>query len=169
MAVTVFRLSHRPCRDRRISTHCGLVARAFGAERILYSGTRDTQMEMSVRNVVKQWGGPFTVEYRKDWKAAIRDFRGKVAHLTMYGIPLRKRINRIRQHSSIMVVIGGGKVPPDAYKLADWNISVTSQPHSEVAALAVFLHEYFQGKEVAKRFRKARKAVIPQERGKKVV
>jgi len=35
------------------------------------------------------------------------------------------------------------KVPGSMYKMADWNISVTSQPHSEISALSIFLHEFF--------------------------
>jgi tRNA (cytidine56-2'-O)-methyltransferase len=167
--VSVFRLSHRPYRDRRISTHCGLVARAFGAEEILYSGVKDTSMELSIRNVVKDWGGSFGVEFERNWRDAIRGFKGRVVHLTMYGIPLQEKIKQIRQNPRIMVVVGGEKVPPDVYKLADFNIAVTSQPHSEVAALAVFLHEYFQGRETGKVFEKPKKKVVPQERGKKVV
>ena len=167
--VTVLRLSHRPYRDRRISTHCGLVARAFGADGILYSGFKDTQMELSINNVVKEWGGPFGVDFERNWRDAIRKFRGRVVHLTMYGIPLQKKISQLRQHPNIMVVVGGEKVPPEVYKMADFNIAVTSQPHSEVAALAIFLHEYFRRKELGKRFEGNRKRVVPQERGKKVV
>ena len=89
--VTVLRLGHRPYRDRRISTHCGLVARAFGADGILYSGIKDTEMELSISNVVKEWGGSFTVKYERNWRDVIRKFRGKVVHLTMYGIPVQKK------------------------------------------------------------------------------
>ena len=59
-------------------------------------------------------------------------------------------------------------MPPEIYALADSNIAVSSQPHSEVAALAVFLHEYFDGKELEKKFKNAKIRVVPQERGKKV-
>ncbi|MGI0148094.1 MAG: tRNA (cytidine(56)-2'-O)-methyltransferase, partial [Thermoplasmata archaeon] len=33
--VTVLRLGHRPSRDKRVTTHVALVARAFGAAGIL--------------------------------------------------------------------------------------------------------------------------------------
>jgi tRNA (cytidine56-2'-O)-methyltransferase len=69
----------------------------------------------------------------------------------------------------LLVIVGGEKVPPEAYRLADWNVAVTNQPHSEVAALAVFLHEYFQGRELRKRFERARRRIVPQARGKKIV
>jgi tRNA (cytidine56-2'-O)-methyltransferase len=41
MRVTVLRLGHRPERDKRITTHVGLVARAFGAEEMLLAGGGD--------------------------------------------------------------------------------------------------------------------------------
>ena len=65
-----------------------------------------------------------------------------------------------------MVVVGGEKVPPEIYQSADWNVAVANQPHSEVAALAIFLDRYFQGKQLDKKFQKAKIKIIPQERGK---
>ena len=58
MAISVLRLGHRPARDKRISTHVGLVARAFGADNLFYSGIKDSSFEKSIHGVVKQWGGP---------------------------------------------------------------------------------------------------------------
>ena len=70
--------------------------------------------------------------------------------------------------SDKLVVVGGPKVPGEVYGLADWNVSVTSQPHSEVSALAVFLHELFEGRELDGVFEGARMRITPQERGKRV-
>ena len=42
--VTVLRIGHRPERDKRITTHVALVARAFGAERILVD-FKDKELE----------------------------------------------------------------------------------------------------------------------------
>ena len=52
--------------------------------------------------------------------------------------------------------------------MADWNVGVTSQPHSEVSALAVFLHELREGEELGVSFPGARRRVVPQARGKRV-
>ena len=139
--ITVLRLGHRAGRDPRISTHCALVARAFGADRIIYSGEHDSDFESSVKNIVKNWGGKFEIEYEKNWRRLIKGFPGKKVHLTMYGIPLLKEISGIRKSNEILVIVGGQKVPAEVYHMVEHNISVTSQPHSEVAALAVFLHE----------------------------
>ena len=170
MVVYVFRLSHRIGRDKRISTHCGLVSRTFGANGIFYSGEKDESLEKSIKAAVKEWGGSFEVKYVDKWKRFIKDFKGEKIHLTMYGLPVQKTIPKIRKfRKDLLVIVGGEKVPGEVYQLADFNISVTSQPHSEVAALAIFLHEYFQGMELTKKFNDAKRKVIPQERGKKVI
>ncbi len=167
--ITVLRLGHRVGRDARISTHCGLVARAFGAGKIIFSGEEDEKLMNSVREVAEEWGGPFSVKYEKNWKSVIQNFKGIKVHLTMYGIPIEKRIDEIRKKRNVLVIIGGSKVPGEVYALADYNIAITNQPHSEVAALAIFLHEYFQGRELRKRFKNPKLRIIPQEKGKKVV
>lgn len=163
--ITVLRLGHRLQRDARISTHCGLVARAFGASGIVFSGEEDKKLIQGIRNVVKNWGGPFSVRYEKNYRKVIKKHR-TVIHLTMYGIPLKKEIRKIKKKCNILVIIGGEKVPGEIYHLADYNIAVTNQPHSEVAALAVFLNEY-SGKE--KKFKKAKLRIVPQKKGKKVI
>jgi tRNA (cytidine56-2'-O)-methyltransferase len=167
--ITVLRLGHRAFRDRRISTHCGLVARALGAEKLFYSGEMDRNLEESVDSVSRQWGGGFSVEHVKSWKKVIQGFRGKKVHLTMYGMPIQDRIKDIRKTRNLLVIVGGEKVPGDVYQLSDWNLSVSSQPHSEVASLGIFLHEYFRGKELGKGFPGSRIRLIPQERGKKII
>jgi len=89
--------------------------------------------------------------------------------LTVYGKPLTEKIKEIKSEKDLTVIVGGEKVPPEVYKLSDWNISVTTQPHSEIAALAIFLDRYFNGGEFKSKFSKAKLRVIPQERGKKVL
>lgn len=169
MKIFVLRLGHRISRDKRISTHCGLVSRAFGANGIIYSGERDQSLLDSVKNVVKQWGGKFEVKYEKDWKSFVRKWKGKVVHLTIYGMPVQEKIEEIeKSKEDLLIVIGGEKVPPELYKLADWNISITNQPHSEIAALAIFLDKLFKGGELYKRFTNGKIRVEPDESGKKV-
>jgi tRNA (cytidine56-2'-O)-methyltransferase len=171
MTVHVLRLGHRIARDKRITTHCALVSRALGAEKMIYTGQRDKSLEHSVQKMSNDFGGSFILTYTDNTKKTISDFQknGKVAHLTVYGLPLQKTISRIRKQKKLLVVVGGEKVPPAVYQQADWNISVTSQPHSEIAALAVFLHEFFQGRELMKDFRNAKRKIVPQKRGKKII
>jgi len=167
MTVKILRLGHRAARDKRISTHCALVARAMGADGIIYTGQKDSEMEKSVLRVASQWGGDFTVEHATSWRKVVKDFKGKSTHLTMYGLPVQKKIAEIRKAKNLLIVIGGEKVPMEVYHEMDWNIGVTSQPHSEVGALSVFLHEYFQGKELSLDFGKSERRIIPQKAGKR--
>jgi tRNA (cytidine56-2'-O)-methyltransferase len=170
MGITVLRLGHRPMRDKRVTTHLFLAARALGANRGIYSGVRDRSLEETLASVCREWGGTFKVEYTEDWKKTIRRWSGKVIHLTMYGMPFKETIPVIRgEAAEKIVVVGGEKVPREAYQLADWNLSVTSQPHSEISALTLFLHEYFEGRELEREFEGARLRIIPQERGKKMI
>ncbi len=168
--ITVLRLGHRTSRDKRITTHCCLVARAFGADKIILSGKRDDSVLASVSKVVEKWGGNFAAEYRADWKRALKEFDGTRVHLTFYGMPLKESVKKIRakKPKNILIIIGAEKVPREVYSLADFNACIGGQPHSEVAALAVFLHEYFKGMELERDFA-GRVKIIPQKKGKLVV
>lgn len=156
--IAVLRLGHRPERDKRVTTHVALVARAFGAEKLYYSGVRDDHFEASVKRVVEQWGGPFEVEFVKSWRKLIETFPGKRVHLTMYGEDKRVRGDQL-------VIVGGEKVPSEVYHLADLNVAIGNQPHSEVAALAVYLNDVSG---LRKSFDNARLSIEPCARGKKV-
>jgi len=170
--VYVLRIGHRIERDKRISTHVGLVARAFGAKGIILVNT-EPEVKEKIEKVTKTWGGPFTTEVVEDWRKIIIDWRnqgGIVVHLTMYGLPIDATIERIRQiGGKMLVVVGAEKVPKELYLISDYNISVTNQPHSEVAALAIFLDRFYMGKEISLKFSNAKLKIIPSERGKKVV
>ncbi len=170
MRVTVLRLGHRPERDKRITTHVGLVSRAFGAEKMLLVG-RDPSVEESLADVVERWGGDFRLKTDVSWKGEVvrwKEAGGKVVHLTMYGSRMQSVIDEIRMHDNILVVVGAEKVPSEMYDLADWNVAVGSQPHSEVAALAVFLDHLMEGRELTKNFDGGLE-IIPSPRGKQVV
>ena len=169
MRVAVLRIGHRPERDKRITTHVGLVARAFGAEEMLMNG-RDASVEESLADVAKRWGGDFVLQADVSWKGeAVRwkEAGGKVVHLTMYGSNLPDVIDEIRKSERILVVVGAEKVPAEMYDLADWNVAVGNQPHSEVAALAVFLDRLFEGRELVEEFTGGLK-IVPSPRGKQV-
>ncbi|MCD6381966.1 MAG: tRNA (cytidine(56)-2'-O)-methyltransferase [Candidatus Aenigmarchaeota archaeon] len=172
MKVFILRLGHRRKRDERMSTHCGLVARALGADGIIFSGESDQGLIESIRKVVKNWGGKFVVRYEKNWKKIIKSWNGIKIHLTMYGLPIQDKIKEIRKLGKgrkVLIIIGSEKVPSEVYGLVDYNIAVTNQPHSEVAALAIFLHELFEGKELNKKLLNAKLRIIPSEREKKVI
>ncbi|HII05831.1 MAG TPA: tRNA (cytidine(56)-2'-O)-methyltransferase, partial [Methanotrichaceae archaeon] len=69
---------------------------------------------------------------------------------------------------AVMVVVGAEKVPPEIYEMADWNVGVGNQPHSEVAALAVFLDRLWEGEELEKEF-DGKIQVVPSPRYKTVI
>jgi len=170
MRVAVLRLGHRPERDKRITTHVGLVARAFGAEEMLLVG-RDEKLVAGLEDVAERWGGDFQVRQVSSWKHEARRWKeagGKIVHLTMYGTPFSESIDEIRRSEALMVVVGAEKVPPEIYEMADWNVGVGNQPHSEVAALAVFLDRLWQGEELDREF-EGRIEVVPSPRYKTVI
>ena len=164
--VAVLRIGHRPGRDPRLSTHVALVARAFGAER-MYLHPPDPHVAESVEGVAARWGGSFRVLPAPSWKEVVRSERGPVVHLTMYGTPLARLLPRLARARSVLLVVGGAKVPPAIYGAATYNVSVGSQPHSEVAAVAVAL-ERLRGLPGARGFPGARQRIVPTARGKTV-
>ena len=141
--IKVLRLGHRIERDKRITTHCALVARAFGANEIILSGEKDAAILESVKKVCLKWGGGFKISYEPAFSSFLRKQKRlgfKIVHLTMYGEEFFKRVPAIKKEKKIVLVIGSQKVPPIVYQLADYNVSVGSQPHSEVAALSILLY-----------------------------
>lgn len=172
--IVVLRVGHRPERDMRVTTHVGLTGRALGASGMLLAFD-DKSVAESIERVDKAWGGNFWVNvgvsYRseiKKWKAA----GGIVVHLTMYGINMPDCIGAIRndyKEKNVMVVVGAEKVPGDVYQLVDYNVAVGNQPHSEIAALALFLDWLQQGREFEKTFSDGEIQIQPTEHGKSVV
>ncbi len=166
--ITVLRLEHRVGRDKRMTTHCALAARALGADRMVYSGDHDGSMEENVESVSERWGGDFEVEHVKSWKNYLKNFDGKRVYLSMYGLPIQEKIEDVKNfEEDICVVVGGEKIPGDIYDYIDIQIAVTNQPHSEVAALAVFL-DRFLGVEGAEGGFEGSVEIVPKERGKEI-
>lgn len=169
--IVVLRYGHRLVRDYRVTSHCCLVARAFGAKKIIIAGDEDKSIIESVEDVSKRWGGGFRVEFTGSWRKTLAEFRKKgffLVHLTMYGLQLQKEEKRLGQKKKLLIVIGSQKVEKGVYEQSDANIAVTSQPHSEIAALAVALDRIQKGQELALRFPKAEISIVPQAKGKKV-
>ena len=172
--LAVLRYGHRKERDKRTTTHVGLVARAFGADMLILTDTDDLTAKKTLDDVTSRWGGNFRVELKKGWKKAVMDWKKRgalVIHLTMYGLPVDNVISEIRKQPDreILVFVGAEKVPSEIYSLADYNVSVGSQPHSEIAALAIFLDRFFEGKELSKKFAGARMEIQPQAKGKQLL
>ena len=92
-----------------------------------------------------------------------------IVHLTMYGSLWEEAIPSISLEKPALVVVGGTKVPSEVFHLADHNVSVGNQPHSEVAALAVFLNSWLGPVDNESKFSGARMKVIPSAKGKVVI
>jgi tRNA (cytidine56-2'-O)-methyltransferase len=134
-----------------------------------------TGIDQSVKDTVdavgKRWGGNFEVEIVDSWREVARSWKksgGKIAHLTMYGINIDDAIENMCKEEKLLVIIGAEKVPREAYELADYNIAVGNQPHSEIAALAIFLDRVFSGKQLKKDVAGGQLRIVPSEKGKQV-
>ncbi|KXA91808.1 hypothetical protein AKJ63_00835 [candidate division MSBL1 archaeon SCGC-AAA259D18] len=163
-------MGHRPGRDRRISTHVALAARAFGADGIIFSDYRAKKTKKSLEKVNRTWGGSFFVRGGEDWRGVITDWRssgGVVVHLSMYGLSVGEEITKLRG-DNILIIVGAEKVPSEVYELADLNIAIGNQPHSEISAMAIFLDRLFEGEELDKDFSEAKRKIVPSNSGKEV-
>ncbi len=175
LTINLLRLGHRIHRDHRTTTHCALVARAFGASKMYYCGQEDDSLQNTITKVNESWGGDFEVTYLDSWKSFINK-RKKENHFiilcTMYGknIPdIETNLVNISQTQDIIIIIGSEKIPPELISLSDVNVAISNQPHSEVAALAILLDRLFKGKQLNLDFSNSKINIIPQEKGKKSI
>jgi len=167
--VVILRVGHRPERDQRVTTHVGLTARALGAKG-MYLAASDKGVVGSIGDVVSRWGGNFFCEDNIKWRSCIREWKengGTVVHLTMYGLNLPDIIEEARTREKILVIVGAEKVPGEIYGLADFNVAVTGQPHSEISSLALFMDHLYDGKEMNLEFPGAQIRIIPTKVGKR--
>ncbi len=173
-AVSVLRIGHRLVRDDRTTTHAVLVSRALGCNRI-YMTDVDDEIKSTLNRVNKRWGGEneFRLEIIDNWKQIIKNWKsngGIVVHLTMYGALINEKITELKAlNQDILVIIGAEKVPKEIYFLSDYNIAIGNQPHSEIAALAVFLDRIFDGNQFDRKLSNESIKIIPTEKGKNVI
>ena len=175
-SVVVLRWGHRYQRDARLTTHVALTARALGAAGFVLSDTVDEKLKETVEKITQSWGGSFFFEMATPWKRVVKDWRNKggiVVHLTAYGENIQssnvlEEIKRLGK--DVLIIVGSQKVPRDFYssEVSDFNVAVGNQPHSECAALAIFLDRFFEGKTLEKPFENAKTRIVPQKRGKKI-
>lgn len=165
--VTLLRLGHRPQRDKRLSTHVCLTARAFGAQRVVFPQL-DGDVVDTVEDVDDRFGGTLTLEEEPSWRPLIRDWEGVSVHLTMYGERHHEVLGDVGAAEEVLVVVGASKVPREVFDLVDLNVAVGNQPHSEVAALGVLLHEVIGPEALFAEREGAKIRVLPSARGKRV-
>jgi tRNA (cytidine56-2'-O)-methyltransferase len=177
LQIVILRWGHRPQRDARLTTHVALTARALGASGFVLSDAVDEHIKETVEKITQRWGGNFSFEMGTSWKKTVREWKnrgGIVVHLTAYGenIQTCEVLEKIRgSGKDVLIMVGSQKVPREFYseEISDFNVAVGNQPHSECAALAIFLDRFFEGKTLGLTFDDAKMKIVPQKRGKKIV
>ena len=170
LVIEVVRIGQRLVRDDRVTTHVALVSRAFGAEKI-YMTEVNPEIKDTLEKINKTWGGNFMVEFIDKWKTIVKkkkDDGFKIVHLSMYGEIINDVQENLKKEENLLIVVGAEKVPREIYELADYNIGVGSQPHSEISALAILLDRIQNGKQFEKEFSNAKRKIIPTKNGKNV-
>ena len=170
MVIEIIRIGQRLIRDDRVTTHVALVSRAFGAEKI-YMTEVNPEIKDTIEKINKTWGGSFTIEFIDKWKLIIKKKKEenfKIVHLSMYGENINDIQKTIQKEENLLIVVGAEKVPREIYELADFNVGVGNQPHSEISALAILLDRIQNGKQFKKTFSNAKRKIIPTKKGKNV-
>ena len=170
MIIEVVRIGQRVVRDDRVTTHVALVSRSFGAEKIFMTEV-NPEIKDTLDKINKTWGGNFVVEFIDNWKTVVKKKKEegfKIIHLSMYGQKINDVQMQLRTEEKMLVVVGAEKVPREIYELADYNVGVGSQPHSEISALAILLDRIQNGKQFEKVFPDAKRKIIPTKKGKNV-
>jgi len=173
--IEVLRLGHRLGRDPRITTHLALVSRAMGASNFVLAGDEDQKLFSNIDSVNERFGHGLSCRYEKSPMRMLREIANSdeeskpiIIHLTMYGEPFKEVIPNIPKDKPVVVVVGGAKVPGELFKVSDFNIAVGNQPHSEVAALALFMDAWFGESGSERTFEDARLVIEGVNRGKLV-
>lgn len=171
MKIEVLRIGTRLVRDDRVTTHVTLVSRAFGASKI-FMYDANPEIKETISKVNKMWGSDFKVEIIENWKDIIKLKKKeafKIVHLTMYGENINTVQDEIRKEEKILIIVGAEKVPREAYDMADYNVAIGNQPHSEISALAILLDRILQGQYLEKKYSDSEREIIPTKKGKNVI
>jgi tRNA (cytidine56-2'-O)-methyltransferase len=170
LVIEIVRIGQRLVRDDRVTTHVALVSRAFGAKRIFMTEV-NPEIKCTLEKINKTWGGDFVVEFIDKWKTIVKKKKEenfKIIHLSMYGESINDVQEKLRKEENLLFVVGAEKVPREIYELADYNVGVGSQPHSEISALAIVLDRIQKGVQFEKEFPNAKRKIIPTKKGKNV-
>lgn len=142
-----------------------LTARAFGASSVVLTSSSheiNSKLKRFCNSVANKWGGNFSVQFISNWKSYISSKTNyKTVYLTRYGISIQKQQYSIRSYKNVLLIISTDKERPELNKISDFNISITAQPHSSIAAMAIFLNMYYAGRELSLNFSKAQYKVVP--------
>jgi tRNA (cytidine56-2'-O)-methyltransferase len=144
-----------------------LVARAFGASNISFAESNksnDRKLSRYCDNINGKWGGKFSVSFFKDWKKFLDTKKNYVkVYLTRYGLPVKKVEYALKTYKNILIMVSMSESVKSLYKTSDFNVSITTQPHSSASSIAIFLHNFYDGRELAMHFENAKYKIIPEE------
>lgn len=170
MVIEVVRIGQRLIRDDRVTTHVALVARAFGCSKIFMTEV-NPEIKDTLEKINNTWGGDFAVEFIDNWRTIVKMKKkdSKIVHLTMYGESINDVDVQLRKEENLLIVVGAEKVPREIYELADYNVGIGNQPHSEISALAIILDRIQKGEQFKNSFPGAKRKIIPTRKGKNVL
>ena len=124
---------------------------------------------VSALDVCKKFGGDFKIETTSNPKRFLKDWPGKIIHLTMFGISIDEEVDKIKElPEPLLFVVGAEKVPPWVFELSDYNIAIGNHPHSEVAGLSVALSKIY-GSVYNQNFEGGEVKVIPSSERRNMV
>jgi len=148
-----------------------LTARALGASEIIFTREKEPKIIRHMNGLEKKWGGKFNVTFVKSYKKVLKDATNyKKVYLTRYGMPINKLTYVLNTYKNIMLIVSFTEAPSKMLDiLTDFNVSITEQPHCSIASIAIFLHDFYRGRELAMHFENAKYKVIPKEHGLSVV
>ena len=131
-----------------------------------FSSRKDPKLIRFVQLNNSKWGGGFTVEFESNYRKALDpESSYKKVYLTRYGVPLQEVIGTLRTYRNLLLIVTDKEAFSPVYTRSDFSVSISNQPHSSTSAIAVFLHEFYSGRELAMHFENARYRVVPSEQG----
>ena len=137
-----------------------LSARALGASGITFAAQQGNKRIMSLnKRIMKRWGGEFKVGFSRNIAETFKDRRNyKIVYLTQFGEPLNKVAHTLKAYRNLLVVVSSKESIKSIIDRADFKVSISRQPNSATAALSVFLHAFFEGRELAVHFKNQKQA-----------
>lgn len=146
-----------------------LVARAFGASEIVFTSDNKKLISKSQRfckGMCADWGGRFNISFTSNWKAYIKNKKNyKTVYLTRYGIPMKQMRYTLRAYKNLLVIASFSEEINALYEFADFNISITSQPHTIASSITALLLAYYRDREPSIHFENAKYKIIPEPHG----
>ena len=147
-----------------------LTARAFGASEItvnLKEQRNKSHITKYFKEINNDWGSNFKVSFTNNWMDLIKEHNNnyKTIYLTKYGDSIKKKEYVISTYKNILLIVSTTDDIKELYDMADFNISLTTQPHTIISSIAVFLNMYYKGRELAMHFENAKYKIMPETHG----